>query len=191
MFKRALMPLFAAAFAVVTLSSCSSIQVSQDYQPGADFSQYKSYEWLPENMQTKPKQATFEKQNQLIAERINSAIVGDFKKKGFSFVESGADAYVTYHIKVSTKIRSLPVTTTIGVGTYWNHGSIGMQTSPEVEQYEEGTLIVDVLDKNNKLLWRGTSTTYVEQHSDPQDTTKLVNEVVAKLLEQYPPKKKK
>lgn len=191
MLKRALMPLFAAAFAVVTLSSCSSIQVSQDYQPGADFSQFKSYQWLPANLQTKPTQATFEKQNPLIAERINSAIVNDFKQKGFRFVENGADAYVSYHIKVSTKIRSRPVTTTVGVGTYWNYGSIGIQSSPEIQQYEEGTLIVDVLDKDNKLMWRGTSTTYVEQHSDPQDTTKLVNEVVAKLLEQYPPKEKK
>jgi len=177
----------------IFLSACSSVEVSQDFSPQSDFSKYKSFEWLPADKQTKPKAADFEKKNELIAKRITDAITREMTAKGLSFQASGADAYITYHISSVQKIRSSQVTTSIGHGRGWGYGgygSVGFQSSPEVRQYEEGQLIIDILDKDGKLVWRGKSSSPVQEHPTPEETSKLVNEHVQKLLAQYPPKKK-
>ncbi|MDX1795568.1 MAG: DUF4136 domain-containing protein [Hydrogenovibrio sp.] len=169
---------------------CSSIQVSQDYAPGIQFSGLKTYQWLPADQQTKPTATEFTKNNPLIAKRIEDAIRYELSQKGLSIVDQKADAYITYHISSIQKLRSSPVTTTIGFGTGFGshtYGGFGFQTGADIDQYEQGQLIIDVLSKQGKLLWRGKSTTPLEEHTTPEETTKLINEVIQKLLAQYPP----
>lgn len=172
------------------LYGCSSIQVSQDYAPGIQFSGLKNYQWLPADQETKPTATEFAKNNPLIAKRIKDAIRHELSLKGFSIVDQNADAFITYHISSIQKLRSSPVTTTIGFGTgFGGHsfGGFGFQTGSDIDQYEQGQLIIDVLSKQGKLLWRGKSTTPLEEHASPEETTKLINEVIQKLLAQYPP----
>lgn len=179
-------------FALVTLAGCSTIQVSQDYDNSTDFSQIHSFQWLPAAKQSKPKAADFNKQNPLIAKRIENAITHEMNLKGQPIVNQGADAYITYHIASVQKIRSSPVTTSIGFGTGISGGlytGFGFQSGNNVEPYDEGQLVVDILSLKGQLLWRGTSTTPLEEHSTPEETTKLINKIVQKLLAQYPPKK--
>jgi len=182
--------LFLLTATLFTLSACSTIEVSQDYDPKADFTKINSFEWLPAEKQTKPKASDFEKKNPLIAKRIEAAIESELKLKGKTFKDSQADAFVTYHISSLQKIHSSPVTTSVGVGRGWGagYGSIGFQTSPDVRQYEEGQLLIDVLDKNGNLMWRGKATSPLEEHPTPEETTKHINEAVQKLMSQFPPK---
>jgi hypothetical protein len=44
---------------------------------------------------------------------------------------------------------------------------------------------------NSDLIWRGTGTRRVSQHSDPEKRTKNINETVDKILAQFPPKLKR
>jgi len=171
------------------LSACSGIQVSQDYDDKANFSSIKTLQWVPNEKQIDPKASDFAKKNPLIAKRIEKAITDEMQAKGYHFVTQSPDAFITYHIGTQSKIRSQPVSTSIGFGTFGGggFGGIGIQTSPDVEQYEEGRLVIDILDTHQKLLWRGTSTTYLEDHLNSEETTELVNKVVQKLLAQYPP----
>lgn len=176
------------------LVGCSNIQVSQDYQENTNFSNYQTYYWLPADKQTKPKAVTFEKENPLLAQRIKNAIEQALQTKGYRLVDTpdAADAYITYHYSTSQKIRSDQVTTGIGFGTGWygGFGGIGFQTAPDVEQYEEGQLLIDVLTKDDKLLWRGKSTAPLNEHPKPEETTKRVQEIVQKMMAQYPPDQK-
>lgn len=176
---------------LLSLSGCSTIQVSQDYDQQASFSNLHSYQWLPADMQTKPKASDFQKNNPLIAKRIETALVHELSLKGQSIVPKDADAYITYHISSAQKIRSSPVTTSIGFGTGGRgiYTGFGFQTGSDIQQYEEGQLVIDILSLKGKLLWRGTSSTPLEEHSTPEETTKLINEVIKKLMAQYPPKK--
>lgn len=176
---------------LLNLGGCSTIQVSQDFDPQASFSGLQTYQWLPADMQTKPKASEFEKSNPLIAKRIKAALVQELSLKGQSLVNGDADAYITYHISSMQKIRSTPVTTTIGFGS--GGGGVftgfGFQTGSDIQQYEEGQLVVDILNKKGQLLWRGTSSTPLEEHASPEETTELINKVMKKLMAQYPPKK--
>jgi hypothetical protein len=178
---------------VFGLSGCSTVQVSDDYDTGTDFSQLKTYDWLPAGDQVKPTAEEFEKKNPLIAERIQKAILANMNAKGYQFVSEKPNAYITYHVGVSSKIRSTPVTTSIGFGTgfYGGYGGLGVQTGSDIEEYQQGKVVLDILDSNKKLVWRGISTSDVDQHAEPKEITEQVNEIVQKLLAQYPPKKAK
>ena len=52
-------------------------------------------------------------------------------------------------------------------------------------EYQEGTVIVDILDgTGKKLLWRGVGKSQVPD--DPQDYAKALNLSVTAILKQYP-----
>lgn len=169
------------------ISGCTTVPVNQDYDSTADFSAIRSVEWLPASMQVIPKASEFERQQPLIAKRIQKAIQQSLSRKGIALLPEKADAYVTYHVVVKSSLRAEPVTTSFGIGTFGRHGGVLFHTVPEVYEYEERTLLIDILNRQGNVLWRGSSPTFLTQQSTPQKTTELVNAVVRKILAQYPP----
>ncbi len=172
----------------ITLSGCSHIPVNQDYDDTADFNAIKSMQWLPAAQQSKPSAVEFEQQQPLIAKRIRNAIANSLAAKNIALSTQSADAYITYHVSVQTKLRTEPFTTTIGFGSFGYHGGFLFQTTPDLVEYEEGKLVIDVLNRQGQVIWRGISTTHLTEQSTPQKTTELVDAVVNKVLSQYPPK---
>ena len=58
-------------------------------------------------------------------------------------------------------------------------------------QYEQGRLILDFVDsKSNKLLWQGSAEVDIDFVRNPEQSRKMINEVVQKILEKYPPPSK-
>jgi hypothetical protein len=59
----------------------------------------------------------------------------------------------------------------------------------DVYQYNEGTLIVDIVDaKTNQLVWRGTATKTIDESASPEQREANLKEVVSRIFEKYPPK---
>jgi len=173
----------------LTLTGCTSIPVNQDYDTSFNFASIKSVEWLPADQQTAPKAATFEKQSPLIAKRIQSAIFNELKNKNISSRTTGlADAYVTYHYSTKRVLHADPFSTSVGLGLFGRHGGFMFRTEPDLYEYEEGRLVIDILSRNGQLLWRGISPSLLTEQTTPQVTTTRVNEIVASILAQYPPK---
>jgi len=55
----------------------------------------------------------------------------------------------------------------------------------------EGTLVMDFVDaKTKSLLWRATVTDAVDPSATPEQKQKKIDEVIAAMLTQFPPKKK-
>lgn len=169
------------------LSGCSSIQVSQDYQANARFESIKTLQWLDEADQVEPKASTFAAKNPLIATRITQAITQQLSLKKIDVVTENPTGFVTYHVETLAKPRSSQVTTSFGFGSYGRYGGFGFQTHPDGDYYDEGKLVIDIFNAEKQLIWRGISTRYVEEHIAPEEQTKIIQEVVSKLLEQYPP----
>ena len=171
------------------LGGCTSIPVNQDYDTSFNFSSIKSVEWLPAANQTPPKAITFEQQNALIAKRIQTAIADQLGQKGIAMRTAGlSDAYVTYHYSTKRVLQQDPVSTSFGFGVFGRHSGMMFRTSPDLYEYEEGRLVIDILGKNNQLLWRGISPSLLTEQATPQETTAIVNQIVASILAQYPPK---
>jgi len=173
------------------LTACSTIPVNQDYDANANFSAIKTIKWLPLALQTTPKANEFAQQQPLIAKRIQGAIAQSLLAKGIKVSDQAHDAYITYHVSVESKLRADPFTTTFGFGTFGRHGGIVFQTAPELYEVEEGKLVIDILNLQGEVIWRGISTSLLTEQATPQQTTEWVNRVVDRVLQQYPPKNSK
>ena len=171
---------------------CSTLIVSQDYDLKANFSGLKTYAWQSETHQ---KTGDVRVDNPLLHSRIRSAVDHFLLGSGYRKVSQGApDFYIKYQYSIRSKVESdnLDGGVGFGIGTYGRHGGIGISTGGSVNTYDEGMLVIDIIASGSKdLIWRGTGTRRISQHSNPEETTKNVNEAVEKILAQFPPKPKK
>jgi len=57
-----------------------------------------------------------------------------------------------------------------------------------VYQYEEGTLVIDIIDPESlMLIWRGVAQKVLPPHLDSDRIQKIVNEAVGQILYYWPP----
>jgi hypothetical protein len=177
---------------MIVILCCSSVQVSQDYDPETDFAKLKTFDWQSETQQ---KTGDVRVDDQLIDSRIRKATERAFTTKGYQRVtQMTPDFYISYQYVIQQKIKTDNVRTGIGIGygSRGRYGGIGVSSGADVSSYDEGLLVIDVIDSGSgKLLWRGKATRSVSSHSDPEKTTQAVNEAVEKILNQFPPLPKK
>jgi len=173
-------------FVLFLLQACSGIQVSQDYEQGYDFSGYKTFTWKPND-----NNEYGIGDNRLMDKRIRSAIESALSEKQYIQADSGdADFYISYHMTVEQVISSNNVSGgfSIGRSSYGRYGGIGVSTGSQVRAYDQGTLLIDITDAaKDELIWRGISTQAVSEHSNPEESTQVINETVEKMLLQFPP----
>lgn len=173
----------------VAFLGCQSIRVNTDWDTTRDFSGFKSYAWLPHP----PGNPDHERlHNALIDARVREAVNTEMAAKGYRYSTiEGADLLVTYYLGLETKINVDTIYTSYGYGYrgWYGGGPVAAQT--RVSQYEEGTLMVDILLPPNKdLLWRGTASTRVGRSSSPEKSRKTINTAVAKMFKKFPPEPK-
>jgi hypothetical protein len=169
--------------AMPVAAACSGISVNYDYDPQTDFSPLKSYAWHVAPAGTPAMDA-------LTQQRIVRAIDDALEFKGFRKAEAGAaDFKVHAMASIQQRIQTQPVT--VGVGYGWRHGHMSIEGS-EVSTYDEGTLILDVISSSTQtLVWRGTARAAVDRDRTPEEREGRIREAVFKILEGFPPLKKK
>ena len=172
---------------LVLLQACSGIPVSQDFEQGFDFSALQTFAWDA----NEDDQWGVADSNELVDRRIRSAIDNSLTARQFSQVDSAkADFLVLYNVVVEQRINSSNVSGGVSIGrsARGRHGSIGISTGSQIRTYEQGTLLIDVIDvASDKLVWRGTSSQALPDLSDPQRLTDHINSTVAAIFEQFPP----
>ena len=114
---------------------------------------------------------------------------------GFRKVSTAPDFWVGYHAAIEGKLDVTTIDTPyfaptgadIMRGGYhgaWAYG--GSQTF--VTQYEEGTLLLDIVDsQTKKLIWRGTVSAVVDADAEPEKRKARIQEAVQKALADFPP----
>jgi hypothetical protein len=172
--------------AALLLAACSSVTISTDYDPGTDFSALETYAWLPRKA-GRPQDPRLD--STLLHERIRDAVESQLAQRGYRKTAPGrADFLVAYHTAIERKMD----VDTIYRGYGYGHGAWGWGAGHEtvVYQYDQGTLLLDVLDpKAHRLLWRGSASAVVREESTPEKRAQGIREVVAKLLDRFPPEK--
>ena len=179
-------------FCALWLSACATQKPNYDYLAGADFSNYKSYAWVAVAEQSKENHRA---KNQLVDKRIIDAVDSSLAAKGLRKVSDNPDMLINYHVSVSEQEQQQPRgRVSIGTSSYGRGSSVGFAVSMPVggtRTYQEGTLVIDMMDAKNKdLLWQGWGSRTVRQDTDPERLTALIKEVVAEILANYPPTKK-
>ena len=177
---------------LATVLGCSGIEVSQDFDPATSLSGLKTYDW---KSGTQEKTGDVRTDNPLLDARIRAAVDRSLSERGYQRVSNRTpDFYVGYQYTVRSKVGSddAGIGVGFGIGSFGSHGGIGISSGSGVSEYDEGTLVIDFIDPSNSdLIWRGTGTRRVSQHSDPEKRTKNINETVDKILAQFPPKLKR
>lgn len=166
------------------VAGCSTMSVNYDYDSNADFAQYSSFAWIAKPEVVAANAAQAQQSSDLLDRRIRAAVEGELAARGLAQVDVDPGLLVVYHLGVQDKIQ----VTDYGYSYSpyaWGYG--GRQL--DVYQYQEGMLIIDLVDaKTKNLVWRGTGTKVIESAPrSPEEMQARIDEVVAKIMASYPP----
>jgi hypothetical protein len=154
-------------------------QVQFDYDRSANFSAYKTYQWV--DYQRVPVG------DQLLDQDIKRAVDEQLAGKGLRRVDSGGDLLVGYQKRILEEKQFDAFGSGFGGwgGPGWgNLGDIHGTTST----VENGTLTVGLFDPAAKhLVWRGSASKTLDIKKDPDKNYSNLEKAMAKLFKNYPP----
>ncbi|NUM76961.1 DUF4136 domain-containing protein [candidate division KSB1 bacterium] len=168
--------------ALALVTGCSTVTIKHDFDGDANFAALKTYSWMaaPTNA-TGSVQAALQR-NSLLDKRIKESADRQFTAKGYTKDANKPDFLVLYHLGAEDKINVTDWG--YGYGRYgrWYGGGV------EVNQYKEGTLILDVVEaKSKELMWRGLAMATLDSHASMEARKKRLDEVMVKILAEFPP----
>jgi len=160
---------------------CSSISVNSEFNESTDFSALKTFAWM---LKTPKGDIDLGGVSQLDQERIQDAIAAELANKGYMEIMAGdSDFHVTYFSRTEERIQVQSMGGPL-IRPYWGMGYA------EVYQYEEGTLIIDLVDaKQQHIIWRGVAKGVLNWRGTTGGKTQLIGEAVQKVFAQFPPKR--
>lgn len=173
---------------ITLVMGCSSVRVSQDFNPTKKLDNLTTYAWKTE---TQPPTGDIRVDNPLLDARIRAAVENNLTARRYQKLTDGTpDFHIVYQYAIQRKIESDQVQTGVGFGfgSYGRRGGIGFSTGSNVSEFDEGLLVIDFLGAGESdLLWRGSGSRRVDQHSDPAQITERINEIVNKIMAQISP----
>lgn len=160
------------------MAACgTSSQVFTDYDKTAHLTEYKSFGWSTAlSIENRNNPLYY---NELNDKRIKSAIAVQLESRNYRYSED-PDLEIHYHIIIED--RTVMRTDPYGYyyGPYW------MRSEVSVYEYQEGTLIIDLMDaKTDNLVWRGWITNFLKNR-DPEKMEESVNNAVRMIFAEYP-----
>ncbi len=168
----------------IGLSACSSNPVIQDYSSQTTFSNYQTYQWLPEGPSTRIQTIQpFE------AKRIEQAIINSLHKKGALIVRDQPQAYISYNYQIH-RTETLEPSTSVGVGFGSRHFGFGgmFPVDYETRIYEDAIWTINIYDNEKHLIWQGRTSRPLETFASPQESEAYTQQVIDAILDQFPPK---
>lgn len=172
----------------ILLAFCSPVKVITDQDKNADFSSYKTYNFL--GWQNNSDEII----NDLDKKRIHDAFINEFKARGMEFVQSDGDIAVSLFIVVDEK-TSTTAHTDYYATRYrayhpyrrgWNQGYA--TTTFTQNDYMEGTLVLDVFDgKSKDQIWQGVARSTINEN--PGSREKGIPKKIAALMKNFPVQK--
>jgi hypothetical protein len=166
-------PIRLAISAFLIAFAMSADEHSVDFDPGADFSQFKTFALGQHRTVTSNKP---ELNSELVKKKLDLAVRTELTKKGLMEVPlQNSDMIVNYHLGSVNKQE-----TTVWVGRWGG-------THAATRHFTEGTLVLNLIRGNNKeMLWHGI---YRDDEKHPAKLSEHLPRNVQRLFDKYPPKK--
>jgi hypothetical protein len=178
-------------FALMLLLASGALaqDVKYNYSKDTDFTKYKTYKWVTIKNAAQVDEIT--------AKQITTSINTELAKKGLTMTDSdSADLYIGYQTSIGTEQQITAYNTGWGYGPGWGGGwyggGMGMTTTTATTStIYKGQLDIDFYDAAKKeLIWRGIASKTIDTKAKPDKRQKNIDKGIAKLLKDYPPKKK-
>jgi hypothetical protein len=145
--------------------------VTFDYDRSANFSAYRTYQWVDLPGGQAP--------NQLMDQNIKRAVDSQLVLKGMLRVESGGDLQIAYQVAIDEEKEFS------GWGTGPRFYGSGRVTSSTIQV---GKLLIDFFDPaKQQLVWRGAAEKTLDIKKDPDKNYKNLQKAVAKMFKNFPP----
>ena len=161
-------------------------KIRSDYDPTADFSQYRTYNFFAD---AGPEDTNYQS---FFSRYMVAAISKEMDSRGYTKSDD-PDLLINFNaiLREKTDVRSYP-TATMG-GYYGYRGGFydpwmgyGYATETHVSQYTEGTFNIDIVDaRKKKLVWEAVGVGRVSQKA-LEELEKRVNEGVPEFFKNYP-----
>lgn len=166
------------------LGACASgprVRVDQD--PTADFARYRTFGWAS------PLGTDRFGYTSLTTERFKAAVEREMTARGYVMAPN-PDLLVNFsgRIQERTRVQTVP-SPPVGYYGYRFYGAwpgYGFGSTTYVEQYTEGTVNVDIVDRTrNALVWEGVAVGRVTRQ-DREDPAGSIAEAVAAIFARFP-----
>ena len=150
-----------------------------DYDPGTDFSSYKTYNYYPD-MQTGL--------SELDTRRLLSALDSVLLSKGFRTSEEP-----DFLVNIESREYQLPRNSSVGVGLGGGGGNVGGGVSiglPIGQSGREREILFDFIDSQRDFLfWQAVSSGSYRENATPPERERQMREIVVRVMSKYPPRK--
>ena len=178
-----------AFFAAGALTACSTVSVTTDYDHSAPFGSYKTYSLAPAS--------TGQSLSPTTEAALRNSIRTQLAARGVTEATKGkGDLAIVRHVFTEKKVSVQQYDdwgyNYRGGGWPYRYGHYGMwagapRTYTHVSNYNEGTLILDVVDtRTKKLVFRGTGTAVI---GSAASNAEKVEQAVAKMVAALPVKR--
>jgi hypothetical protein len=176
---------------IFVIVSCSSIQVSADYDKNTNFDKFKTYAFYKKGID-KVEISDLDKR------RILRAIEADLEARGFTKSED-PDFLISIFTKSREKIDVYNNNYYGWYPYYYGYGYYGRGWGrgwgpgwgygySNVSKSTEGTLFIDVIDaRKRELAWQGVGKGILTSSGDIAKKEENIKVFVSKIMTQYPP----
>jgi hypothetical protein len=160
-------------------TGCATLSVSSHIERNVNFADFVTYDWgPPDNLPVGDPRLD---NNPFFRDRLMGVIEKQLAAKGYERALTGQpDLLVHYHASVNQKVDVYTADSRYGY-CYGN-------CEPQVVDFEQGTLVVDIVDaETNKVVWRGWAQDVMNGVIDNQDLLdRQVDEGVTKMMRLLP-----
>ena len=162
---------------------CAPLAVEYDYDTTYDFTKLKTYDWAPS--------PPGDQMEEMTEKRFQGAVNDQLKAKSYDRAGSPDFLVSMVGIKKTVTGGSVGVGASIAVPV-GSHGAVhlgGGKSKPREKQ--EGTVTLNILDaRSQAVIWQGSATAELRGKTTPEEQQAKINQVVAEVLKNFPPRKK-
>lgn len=171
-------------FSVITLlllTGCVQNPVRVDYEPAFNFTAINSYAWAADN------DASYDTiDNGLMDKRVKAALIDELSLRGIKYDKDNPDMMIGYRVRDEDKVDYHRYPRFHSYGYHHHRSMLIYDEELVVFRYEQRVFMLDVLDNQNHLIWRGTYEARRKELPTPEDKMAHVRHMVAEILLHFP-----
>jgi hypothetical protein len=172
---------------LLLFTGCAPIEVKFDYNKDTNFDKLRSYAWIKNEQ---PDIVEIPVQKDVLDRLVMDAADKVLNDNGY-FRNDNPDFLITYYLVINTKTDVYMIEnyySDIGYATPAVTSSTRDHEKIRRTTYEQGILILDVLDNQSKeRIWRGYAQSRIGVYEEPEKQGKRVTTAIKKILDKFPP----
>jgi len=171
---------------LISLSACSTLQVTTDYDHDASFKKLSNYAWLEQSALPEGNRHI---DNKVLDQQIRGSVNKSLANKGFKLQDSDKPSFlIGYNVAIDQKTSINTVSTRTGNQPEWNANAWRGTTDLGQHNFEQGTIIIEIVNADsNELIWRANASAEIDPYANTKKRLQRIENAIVKMLRDFPP----